>query len=576
MKPIGITKSALSGMTGKLAGAITKNWLLGLRETNPAILDMFFERDEKPYRDLLPWSGEFAGKYVTGAYYIYCLTRDQDLYQYMIRFLDELVTAQDEDGYLGVYSRECRLSGAFSQEPGENGKTWDAWAHYHAMFGLLLWYGETKKAEYMACVEKMAALFRKKFYNPQTGNARMVEIGCTEMNLAPYHGFALLYNQTGKKEYLDFALELERDIADPNAGNYLEHALAGREFYQCPKPRWESLHTIMGFAEMYRATGKEDYLRACKQIFDSILRTDVHNTGGFSTYEQALGNPYENGKIETCCVIAYNALAVEVYKLTGESRIIDFLERSHYNACLGIWSPTGRWSTYNTPMCGERVANFQQIVFQSRAGSPELNCCSVNAARAVGMISEWAFAQNDDGALVINSWERGKVVLENGAQIEVQGLYPSQNQVEATIGGHAGEVWLRIPEWSKRTRLFVDEEERAVVAGEYYRFSCQGSCRIRLEFDFSTRFEQGGGEYADKVSVLRGPLLFGCDTSLCRGHDITKLPPLSCAEIVKTPSLTDGDRTYIRLSDGITLCDFCHLGGTGSRYVTWLSCQQDA
>lgn len=572
MKTIGITKSALPGMTGELAGAITKNWLLGLRETNPAILDMFFERDEKPYRDLLPWSGEFAGKYVTGAYYIYRLTRDQALYQYLIRFLDEFVTAQDEEGYLGAYSRECRLSGAFSQEPADSGRTWDAWSHYHAMFGLLLWYKESKKEEYLACVEKMAAFFMQKFYNPHTGNVRMVEIGSTEMNLAPYHGFALLYNQTGKKEYLDFALELERDIADPGAGNYLRHALDGLEFYQCPKPRWESLHTILGFAEMYLATGREDYLRACRQIFYSILKTDVHNTGGFSTDEQAVGDPYRNGNIETCCVIAFNALAVEVYKLTGESKIIDFLERAHYNACLGIWSPTGRWSTYNTPMCGERLANFHQISFQGRAGSPELNCCSVNAARAVGMVSEWAFVEGDGGALVVNSWECGKFVLKNGAQIEIQGLYPSQGQVQMMIEGYTGEVWLRIPQWSKKTLLFVDEEEHAAAAGEYERFFCGGKCRIRMELDFSTRFEQGGGEFAGKVSVLRGPLLFGCDASLCRGHDVTNLPPLSLAEIAKAPSCTDGDRTYIRLSGGITLCDFYHLGRSGSRYVTWLPC----
>ena len=47
----------LTGETGKLAEKITDNWLMGIRESNPAIIDMFRDRDLLPYRDMLPWSG---------------------------------------------------------------------------------------------------------------------------------------------------------------------------------------------------------------------------------------------------------------------------------------------------------------------------------------------------------------------------------------------------------------------------------------------------------------------------------------------------------------------------------------
>ena len=69
----------LTGETGKLAEKITDNWLMGIRESNPAIIDMFRDRDLLPYRDMLPWSGEFAGKYITGAAFVYKLTGRQDL-----------------------------------------------------------------------------------------------------------------------------------------------------------------------------------------------------------------------------------------------------------------------------------------------------------------------------------------------------------------------------------------------------------------------------------------------------------------------------------------------------------------
>ena len=42
-------------------------------------------------------------------------------------------------------------------------------------------------------------------------------------------------------------------------GDYLQNGLAGKEFYEMPKPRWESLHPIMGMAELYWITGEDQY-----------------------------------------------------------------------------------------------------------------------------------------------------------------------------------------------------------------------------------------------------------------------------------------------------------------------------
>ena len=41
-------------------------------------------------------------------------------------------------------------------------------------------------------------------------------------------------------------------------------------------------------------------------------------------------------------------------------------------------------------MDGVREASAHTIVFQARAGTPELNCCSVNGPRVLGMLGEWA------------------------------------------------------------------------------------------------------------------------------------------------------------------------------------------
>ena len=57
--------------------------------------------------------------------------------------------------------------------------------------------------------------------------------------------------------------------------------------------------------------------------------------------------------------------------------------------------PSGRWWTYNTPMDGDRKASAHDIVFQARAGTPELNCCSVNGPRVARDARDWAVMRDD-------------------------------------------------------------------------------------------------------------------------------------------------------------------------------------
>src|SRR6185312_3938519 len=82
---------------------ITGQWLLPAPGANPAMLAMFRDRDRRPHRDLLPWSGEFAGKYLTGATAVLRLTGDPELKRHLERFVRALVACQDADGYLGPF-----------------------------------------------------------------------------------------------------------------------------------------------------------------------------------------------------------------------------------------------------------------------------------------------------------------------------------------------------------------------------------------------------------------------------------------------------------------------------------------
>ena len=490
----------------RLAGRITNNWLTSVRETNPAILECHRDRDLYPPRFLLPWTGEFAGKYLTGAAQIYKITGDERLRSYAEKFIAELLSYQAENGYLGVFGRDYELNGksAPTRDYGDNREndifgTWDSWAHYHIMAGLMLWYDILGDEKLMDAVHRIAGLFLAKF--PADG-PRVVDTGSSEMNLSVYHGFLLLYNRCKRPEYLEFAQRLEAQLSDPAAGDYLSYAKQNLEFWRCPKPRWESLHVIIGFAEMYRATGDETYYGAVNQIFRSILSTDVHNTGAFSTEEQAVGNPYVNGKIETCCVVAYNVLAAEVFKLTLDPAVADFLELDLYNAIMGYFNKSGRWSTYNTPMAGYKRANYHDIVFQSRPGSPDLSCCSVNAPRGIGDLCEWALLCRD-GVAYVSYYGAGEYAGE-GIAYKIGGAYPYEPGVTLTVtSASCRALALRIPDWSRATEVTRGGKPLACAAGDYlYIENPLPGETIEIAFDFTPYVTPGGRRVRGNVQRL--------------------------------------------------------------------------
>jgi DUF1680 family protein len=497
----------LGGPLEHYLSAVSTNWLQRAPRDNPAIFEMFVDRDTQPYRDLLPWSGEFAGKLLTGSVQVLRTTDDPALKAATAQFVERLLPLQAADGYLGPFPKESRLTGTAPNCPGN----WDLWGHYHAMLGLMLWYDETDDPRALEAASRIGDLLCVKFLGT---DKPVSSTGSMEMNQAVVHSLAMLYARTGEEKYLKLAEGVVADFAAPGAGDYLRMGLKEVEFFQIPKPRWESLHPMMGLAELYWLTGKNDYRKAYEHLWWSIVKTDRHNNGGFSSGEQAQGNPYHQGAIETCCTIAWMAMSVEMLRLTGDPLVADELELSTLNQAIGAFVPTARWSTYNTPMDGRRVPSTQDIAFQIRPGSEELNCCSVNAARGLGMISDWGLMRDPTG-LALNWYGPSTfatTVQETPVTLTQTTDYPRGGRIELAVEPKRPlkfNLRLRIPHWSAQTTVTVNGEAVAATPGTYLSLDreWQPGDRVTIELDMSLRYWVGERECAGKTSVYRGPVL---------------------------------------------------------------------
>lgn len=596
------TQMRLDGVVSEYLEGLTEQWLLVAPKANPGMLEMFRDRDAAPLRQMVPWAGEFAGKYLTAAVQVLRITGDKRLKAWLHDFVGMLVGLQDKDGYLGPWSKKHRLKNTNSEGAG----TWDTWGHYHAMLGLMLWHEETADKKALACAVRIADLLCRKYLGKK--QPRLVDTGATEMNLAPVHALCILYRKTKEERYRRLALQLVDEFAaqhegEPLAGDYLLQALVGTEFFATPKPRWESLHPIMALAELYWIEGDEKYRQAFEHWWWSICKLDRHNNGGFSSGEKATGNPYHQAPIESCCTIAWTAMGVEMLKLTGESVVADELELTLLNSVVGMHSSTGRWSTYNTPMNGVRRASAHDIVFQARESTHELNCCSVNTPRGFGMLSDWALMK-DRAGLLLNYYGPGalKARLKPGLEVELvqETAYPLDGTVSIAVKPSKAAQFvlkLRVPHWSKKTRVRINGEIlRGVKAGTYLEIERRWTSgdRIELTLDMALHLWRGERECDGLASLYRGPLLLAYDhryntQNAAPGdavRDVKEWDPVEC--MLKVPALeADALKTRrvewdawlpplllleLKTAGGkkVRLCDFASAGEAGTPYRTWL------
>ena len=573
------------GVVGDRLDRNLSDWLLPTPAANPAMLEMFRDRDRTPDRNLVPWAGEFAGKYLISAVQALHINRDVGFKTFLQDFVVELIGCQDEEGYIGPFAREQRLFGPNKFGPENCGEgIWDLWGIYHCMYGLYLWYHETgDKAAFDCCLRSADYICRVFLDGPR----RVLDTKAEEMNQSSIHIFTLLYAETGEPRYLRLAQEIQKDWETPPSGDYLRCALAGKHFFETPKPRWESLPSIQALGELYYITGDERYKTALEHMWWSIVETDRHNTGGFSSFEQATGNPYDMRAIETCCTVAWMALTIDMLRLTGDSHGADELELSTFNAAFGSQHPSGRWWTYSTPMDGVRKAStVAETAFQARPGSPELNCCSVNGPRSLGMLSEWSVMLTRSN-IVLNYFGTSElnVHLPSGDNIRLTQKtgYPIDGYVELTVTPESETeftLYIRIPSWSHNTKISVNGREiQGVEPGTYMpvkRLWKQGDV-VELDFDMAAQVWAGERDCEGKVSIYRGPILMAYDPRF-DVHDPTALPSIDFSqkpEVLEVKIPKPRPILLVRYATedgrGITLCDFASAGAAGNHYASWMS-----
>ncbi|MDP4206978.1 MAG: glycoside hydrolase family 127 protein [Bacteroidota bacterium] len=576
-----LTNLHLGGYVGKLLSANETSWLQNALKDNPNMFEAFANPEGNTLAKCM-WYGEFPGKILTGMAQSFRASGNQNTLAAGNKMVQMFRSVQGTDGYLGPWSKATRFNGDKNK--------WDTWGQYHCIYGLYQWYKITGNKDALSVALKAADCIYNYFI---LGNQTFVSQNWAECNFAICHVFAILYQKTRNKKYLDACehilkeWKLEYDdfyTKRKIACDWLGAASEGKAFCHSNQPRWESLHPLMSLSSLYQITGNPDYYKYLEHFWWSIIQYDRHNFGGFGTGEGATGDIYGHGS-ETCSTVAWMAYSTEYLKSSKISYVADELEIAYYNAALGSLLGDHDF-TYMNNSEGNRVSALVTLAEQGFVGGKQLSCCQANGNRGLSQLTEWAVL-NDKDNLYLNYYGASNAETKTphgtGIRILQETEYPKSGSVKITLNPVKSERFklnLRIPVWSANTTVKVNGKTlKNVMPGDYCvidRIWKKGDV-VKVEFDMSVHFWIGEGNFANKTSIYYGPILLAMDT-VCGKNSDYRLDVSNVRKIVFKDNKEFWFYGLVTTTGGklVALVDYSSAGDKGEEYTTWLNVEHNS
>lgn len=469
-----------------------------------------FKEDDADYD--AGWRGEYWGKMMRGACFVYAYSRDEKLYDVLTETVIDMMSAADENGRISSYNVSHEFDG------------WDIWGRKYVMLGMQ-YYLEICKDEELKkritasmCAQAdyiMSKIGREEGKKSITSATRHWRGLNSSSILEP---FVRLYSITENKKYLDFA-EYIVEIGGTEVENIFELAYQNELYpYQYPITKaYEMTSCFEGLLEYYRITKNEHYKTSLVNFADKVLESDftvigccgcTHELFDHSTVRQTNTT---NGKIvqETCVTVTLMKYFYQMTLITGNSKYADAFETSLYNAYLGAFNtedvieptierdfpechleplPFDSYSPLTAGTRGNGVGGHRVMSDKYYYG-----CCAAIGAAGIGLVPKMQIMSYNNGFamnLYINGEANTKTSNGNKVTFVTDTEYPKNGNIKITVKTEKScdfEVMLRNPAWSKKTKVSVCGKNTEMSKG-YIKVSGTWSDgdEIMLELDMRT------------------------------------------------------------------------------------------
>ena len=460
------------------------------------------------------WRGEYWGKMMRGACFVYAYSEDETLYQVLKDSVVDMLSTQDEYGRISSYGIEHEFDG------------WDIWGRKYVLLGMQYFLEICKDTALSDRIIKSMCrqvdYIMRKIGDPAKGKLLITKAtrhwrGLNSSSLL--EPVIRLYNLTKEDKYLDFASYIV-DCGGTDVVNIYDLAYEDKLYpYQYPVTKaYEMTSCFEGLLEYYRVTGIEKYKTSIVNYANKILESDftiigccgcTHELFDHSTVRQANTN---NDMImqETCVTVTMMKFLYQMTLLTGEAKYVDAFEISLYNAYLGsintekvieqtILKKHPDWSieplpfdSYSPLTAGTRGNGIGGLKVMS--DNHYYGCCACIGSAGLGLVPKMVMLASTRG-FVINLYLDGivQMVTSSGNHLifRMETTYPVSGRIKITIDMEESErfeLLIRIPAWSIQTEMTVNGE--AVEAENGYtkiERNWQTGDVVELQLDMRTK-----------------------------------------------------------------------------------------
>ncbi|HUS86036.1 MAG TPA: glycoside hydrolase family 127 protein [Bacteroidales bacterium] len=483
---------------------------------------------EGEFCSIYPFDDSDVFKIIEGASYSLQTFPDPDLEATIDSLIIKIGLAQEEDGYIYTYRTIM----------GDDSHPWvgKRWEKTHILSHELYNLGHM----YEAAVAHYQATGKSEFLDIALKSAELVDndFGWGKFESYPGHqeieiGLVKLYRATGDRKYLNLA-KFFLDVRGPDGEEYSQSHQKVVDQDKAVGHSVRAGYMYTGMADVAALTEDEAYVDAISKIWKDIVHSKMYVTGGIgaSGGNEGFGDPFNlpnmSAYCETCASIANVLWNHRMFLHHGESKYLDVLERTLYNALLSGVSLSGDRFFY--PNVLESTGRHERQAWFGCA------CCPSNITRFIPSVPGYVYARRGD-EIFINMYlaNTGTIDMDwNEVTITQTTNYPWSGdisiQVDPAIEARY-TIKLRIPGWAREEAIpgdlyiFTDagnspvvirvngKKKKLDVSGGYANITRKWKKGDRMELELPMPVRKVIADERveadnDRFAVQRGPLIF--------------------------------------------------------------------
>jgi DUF1680 family protein len=220
------------------------------------------------------WNDGDFYKWLEAAIATWAVTKDEELAAAIDTSIAAIVAAQREDGYIHTPVLIRQRNGDTTAKPFENRHNFEMYNMGHLITTGCLHHRVTGKTDLLAAAEKAAQFMIRTFTNPTPELAR------NAVCPSHYMGAVELYRTTGKREYLELAktfLDMRNLVTDGGDDN--QDLVPFVEQREAVGHAVRANYLYAGAADLYAETGDESLITPMRSIWDNMVHKKLYITG---------------------------------------------------------------------------------------------------------------------------------------------------------------------------------------------------------------------------------------------------------------------------------------------------------